>query len=152
MLKCTFAGHRQVYLKDAEQRIEKVVAEFSEQHSDIYFYCGGMGEFDYLCSKAVKKVKILNPDKKIKLFLIAPYMMQRINREREDLRWIYDEIIIPDELSDCYYKKAITARNRWMVDHCDFIITHVVRPYGGAWNTFRYAQEKGLYVLNIKDD
>ena len=151
MINCTFAGHKEVYLKDAELRIEAAILDLLEQDESVCFYCGGIGAFDELCSRTVKRMKILRQDKEIRLYLVIPYMMQRINKNKQELMSAYDEILFPDQLSVCHYKRAIYERNKWMIDRCQILISYVVRPFGGAWKMYQYARERELQIINLTD-
>lgn len=62
---------------------------------------------------------------------------------------LYDEIVIPDEISGVYYKAAISKRNRWVVDHADYLITYITTDHGGAYNTFRYALRKDCKIIEV---
>lgn len=98
-----------------------------------------------------EKQKGLNPDKEIKIYLVIPYMMQCVNRNKIELLRIYDEIILPEQMSSCHFKQAIFERNKWMVNCCQFLISYVTRPCGGAWKTLQYARERGLQIINLAD-
>lgn len=58
MINCTFAGHREVYLKNAELRIETAIQDLLKQNERVDFYCGGAGAFDELCSRAAKNRRV----------------------------------------------------------------------------------------------
>ncbi len=142
---CTFCGHR--YCN--ENLCERVKAEIENliiNGGVTVFYSGGMGEFDKMCESVVRTLK--HQYKQIKLYLIVPYMMSRINKEREYYEMLYDEIIIPD-LGDIYYKQAIGARNKWMVEQSDVILCHVMRSSGGAYKTYSYAKKLNKSLMMI---
>ena len=61
----------------------------------------------------------------------------------------YDNIIVPFELAGVHYKSVITKRNRWLVDNSDWLIAFVYRDFGGAYTTLRYAEKKGLQIVNL---
>ena len=148
MVGCTFAGHRTVLSGGMDKRIHKALASILEKHRDICFYCGGMGEFDILCAREAYKFKRGNPDRNILIYLILPYMMQKIQSGKGTSFELYDEIIIPGDIDALHYKQAIPQRNRWMVDHSQYLIAHVFR-HGGAWNTIKYAKKKNLTIYNL---
>ena len=62
---------------------------------------------------------------------------------------LYDDIIIPTELAGVYYKSAIKKRNRWLVDHSDFIIGYTIRNYGGAYEAIKYAMKSNKIVVKF---
>ena len=62
---------------------------------------------------------------------------------------MYDNIIIPPAIVGIHYKRAITARNRWMVDNSDLIISYIVRNYGGAADTVNYAKRTDKRIISF---
>ena len=108
-----------------------------------------MGEFDKLCSSAVRRAKHKYSDRDITLNIVFPYLTQELNREKYYYEQFYDGIIVPDEIAGTHYKSAITKRNRWMVQQSQILIAFVYRDYGGAYTTLKYAQKQGLQIENI---
>ena len=149
VLNCTFAGHREVLEPSIHNLLVDALEKIARKNNEITFYTGGMGEFDAMCGAAVRQLKRHFPEKKICLYLVCPYMTTSINRDAYYLKEQYDDVLIPSELMGCHYKSAITQRNRWLVDHSDTIITYVKRDYGGACTTKKYAERKGLIVINL---
>ena len=110
------------------------------------FYSGGMGDFDKICEKIVRRFKRNNEN--IKLCLILPYIKSNINNDPQYYTALYDEIIVPD-LANPHYKRAITMRNGWMVENSDIILSYVFRETGGAWTMLKYAEKSGVEYINI---
>ena len=117
MITCTFAGHREVF-GSCTQKIENALETLIESEDTLYCYVGGMGEFDGF-SAAVRNLKRKYPNKEIRLTLVLPYMQQKLNEYKEYYETSFDDILIPAELADIHYKRAIPARNRWLVDNSD---------------------------------
>lgn len=38
-----------------------------------------------------------------------------------------------------------------MVDHADLILAYIDHDYGGAYQTYRYAQKKSVPIINIAE-
>lgn len=110
-----------------------------------------MGEFDSQAASAVRILKNKYPKKVISLTLVLPYMQQKINKYKYYYDSLYDDIIIPQDLIGIHYKRSITIRNRWMVDHSDYIIAMVWRNYGGAYNTLSYAIKQKKQIIFLKN-
>ena len=72
-------------------------------------------------------------------------------QKRELLSFLYDEIILPSELDGANKKAAIPMRNRWMIDHSDFVISAVHRDFGGAYEAVAYAVRQGVPIIKIGD-
>ena len=149
MIACTFAGHREPFTTIDATRIPNYLHEALDDlmklDNRFHFYFGGMGWFDEQCARAVHSIKKLHPEKEIQLTLILPYP-----RKIEDAD-LYDEIHIPDEIRPLHYKAAIPARNRWLVEHSQYLIAYVAHSSGGAAKTLECARERGLTVRNLAD-
>lgn len=148
MIKCTFTGHRDVYGIRVSD-IVKILEELLHENGEMECFVGGMGQFDILCASAVRALRAKYREKKISLILVLPYMQKRINDNKDYYEQMYDLILIPDELSDMHYKRAIPARNRWMVDKADCVIAMVWREHGGAYTTLQYAEKRGKRIIRM---
>lgn len=104
------------FLKDEEKRERedgiRLGLQWLEEADEICFYSGGMGEFDAMSARAVRMLKQHHPEK------------QSVNEDKL-LKTLYDEIIIPMELTECHYKSAITKRKRWITDRCSHLICFI---------------------------
>lgn len=148
---CTFAGHREVFLSSVNQDIDNALSELVQSEDDYMFYSGGMGDFDFMCEAAVRRLKKRCPHLNIRLNLVLPYMTNQINRDKDYYESRFDNIIIPMDLMGVHYKAAIKKRNRWMVDQADKILAYVYRDFGGAFDTIKYALRTGKPVLNLAE-
>lgn len=149
MTVCVFAGHREVYQSGIDTKIEKAISSLLQTGDEFVFLTGGMGEFDKMCSSAVRNAKRNNPKLNISLTLVMPYMSNRLNKEKELYEYLYDEVIIPEEAANVYFKAAIKRRNQWMVKQANYVIAFVYRDYGGAFETVKYALKQGKTVINL---
>ena len=149
MITCTFAGHREpLTTTDAmiiPDRLQAALEELLKLDGQFHFRFGGMGWFDQQCARAVRSAKRLHPEKQMQLTLVLPYP-----RKIEDAD-LYDEIHIPDEIRPLHCKAAIPARNRWLVEHSQYLIAYVARSSGGAAKTLECARERGLTIWNLAD-
>ena len=48
-------------------------------------------------------------------------------------------------------KRAYQIRNRQMVDRSDLVVFYVEHNSGGAYQTMRYAQERGKQIVNLAE-
>lgn len=145
MKACCGFGHRNVF-ENISDKIDKAV-EYAINEGCELFYTGGMGEFDSLFSSAVRKAKKSCPS--IKLICVKPYMTKEINESKDYYAAIYDDVIIPQELMGIHYKKAITARNRWMIENSDIVISYTIRDHGGAYTALKYAEQNKKIIIYI---
>ena len=142
---CCGFGHREVF-ENIDYKLFNAIDE-ALAYGCTVFYTGAMGKFDELFSSAVRARKKTQPE--IKLICVKPYMTKEINEYGEYLYTLYDDIFIPTELAGVHYKSAIKKRNRWLVDHSDFIIGYTIRNYGGAYETIKYAMNNNKTVVQL---
>ena len=79
MIRCTFAGHRDICGVQAEDITEVLEEIIQYTESPIECFVGGMGKFDNLCAAAVRLLKRQYREKEISLILVLPYLQKRIN-------------------------------------------------------------------------
>lgn len=131
---------------DIEKPLREVMERLVKEQGVTKFYTGGMGEFDELFARVVRSMKRSDP--RLRLVLVLPYLTRQVAIEKEWYKSQYDEILIPAELDSVHPKAAITLRNRWMVDHSDFVVAVLRRDYGGAAEATRYAETRGKVVVH----
>ena len=147
MKACCGFGHRTI-LKNIENSLYAAVLSAAQEGCKT-FYTGGMGDFDAQFSSAVRKLRIRFPD--IKLICVKPYFTNEINTNGEYYAAMYDDIVIPPAIIGVHYKRAITARNRWMVDNSDLIVSYIIRDYGGAADTIKYAKRMDKKIISLAE-
>lgn len=152
MIRCTFAGHRDVTgisVSDIMAVLETIILKSDEV---IECLVRGMGKFDELSASAVRELKRKYRNRKINLVLVLPYMQQRINEDKAYYEMMYDEIIVPSHLDGEHYKKAIVLRNRWMVEQSEYVIAMVQRRYGGAFAMLQFAEKNKKIIFNLSNE
>lgn len=132
---CMFAGHAKIYDTDSiKPKLKNEIINLIENYGVTVFYNGGKGEFDWLCAKCIKELKLDYPF--IKSYLILAYKNESVINRYDN----FDDTIYPNmEVSPKY---AIIKRNEWMVDRSDFLIAYVHREWGGAYKTLTYAKKQ----------
>lgn len=78
------------------------------------------------------------------MILVLPYHV----KDEKYYEEFYDEVILPLE-EKTHFKAALTKRNEWLVDNSDLLIAYVENSMGGAYNTLKYAEKKGVRIINI---
>ncbi len=151
-LSCCFTGHRDIPLYLVPEISEKIRTEAERLIASgvTHFYTGGAVGFDMLALKVLTQLKKSVPS--MVLHVIAPCEghMKNWNEESkvEFCRLIEDA----DELkylSPFYFSGCMQVRNRYLVDHSSYCIAFLERNTGGSAYTVKYAEEKGLSVINI---
>lgn len=135
----TFCGHAQVSNEPRlKERLRDLLWELCENHA-VEFYLGGYGNFDTIACSVCAELRREMPQ--TKLFFISPYF----STSRQDP---YDGTIYPD--IECVpLKFAISARNKWMIEHTEIVVAYVEHAFGGAYQTLRYSQRKNKKIINL---
>ena len=136
----TFIGHKECYgvqAEDVRREVEKLIASGVTD-----FLNGGMGGFDWMCAKVVFDLKKSYPQ--IRNYLVIPYLTFNIAEPK-----YFDDIIYPEGFEKYHFKAAIPARNRYLVDNAAYALCYVTHGWGGAAQTLKRAQKKGLTIINL---
>ncbi len=143
---CCGFGHREVFC-DIKRELYTAIIRLIEERSVNVFYTGGNGEFDAQFASAVRWAKKLYPN--IKLYLVKPYMLQSLNKDKEFYNTYFNDVIIPQEMMGSHPKSAITKRNRWIIDKSDYVIAFVSREFGGAYAAVKYARKQNKTIIYL---
>ena len=143
---CCFFGHR-----DADAGIQSMLYAVAEKHITQYkgttFYVGGYGDFDRMSVCILHELKQKYPH--IETIFVVAYLPT--GKELEYDRHLYSETLYPEGLETVPRRFAVTHRNRWMVEHSDYLIAYVRKGYGCARTAMRFALKKGKQVINLYD-
>ena len=85
------------------------------------FLVGRNGEFDVYAAALVKHAQREFGKENNDITLVLPYYVSDL----EYYEKYYDDIIIPETVYGSHPKRAITLKNRWMVEKADLIIVYV---------------------------
>ena len=110
-------------------------------HSVNNFYVGNHGHFDALVLKALRELKRQHPE--ITYCVVLAYLPRKV------LPYETEETVYPEGLETVPPRFSIIHRNRWMVDHSDFVISALSVDFGGAAEAVRYAEARGKEVVRI---
>ena len=147
--RVTFFGHRRIDdVIEIENQLLPILQELIEEHMFVNFYVGRNGEFDEVVASLIKLVQKATQRDNSTLTLVLPYPV----KDLEYYEKYYDDIIIYEAEKKPHFKRAITERNRSMIDMVDLVIVYVDKQEGGAYEAMRYAQlqSKELVVLRGK--
>lgn len=148
----SFFGHRRIYNScKIEERLETIIKELLSQKEYVEFLVGRNGDFDFIVSSAILRIRKEYYEHNSSLVLILPYMIAEYRDNIKTFSEYYDEIEISLEASNAHYKSAIRIRNKEMVDRSDLVICYVENSRGGAYNALCYAQKKNKVVINLFD-
>ena len=138
MSACTFFGHRECYSLD-EQVLIDAIEDLIRNGVDT-FYVGNQGQFDSAVYTCLNQLRIRHPQ--IRVCVVLAYLPTAKNECDDPADTMYPEI-------EGHPKFAIERRNRWMIDHSDFLLCHINHTWGGAYKFARLAKRRGKTVINL---
>lgn len=149
---CCFTGHRKIPPEERAgitDRLERVIVSLYQQGIRAYEAGGALG-FDALAASTVIRLRRDYPD--MKLILVLPCQTQTRGWRPEDVTE-YERIKAQaDEVfytAQQYTKGCMHKRNRYMVDNSGVCVCYLTRDSGGTAYTVRYAEKKGLAIVNV---
>ncbi len=142
------SGHRSVE-KDLDiKKLKTVFERLIEKGIDTFLIGMAVG-FDTLCFQILEKIR---KEKEIKIIACVPCPSQADRfsfwqkREYNRLLSVADEKVV---LSGEYTPSCMQKRNMYMVDNSSCVICYLNKNKGGTFNTVKYAEKKGVPVINM---
>ena len=136
MSTCFFIGHREA----PDTLLDKLSAEV-ERHITEYgvtdFVVGRYGRFDGMAAKCVKAAKKRHPE--VTLTLLLPY--HPYDRPTPTPPG-FDGTFYPPGMETVPKRAAIVRANRYMVEHCDYLIAYVRHSVGNTWDLVGYTRRR----------
>lgn len=150
---CCFTGHRDITKKKAMElyfEIQKTAEYLINEKGVVYFGAGGALGFDMTAEKAILKLKKKYPF--IKLILVLPCknftsrwtMMDKLTMN--SIIRQADKVVYASEKFTPY---CLNLRNRRLVNHSKYCISHLTKGTGGTAYTVSYAEENELEIINL---
>lgn len=149
----SFFGHR--ILENSllvERRLEILIRKLLTEKEYVEFLVGRDGEFDQIVSSTIRRCKREYRSDNSAHVLILPYPTAEFRNNEESFWEYYNEIEICGSSESNYFKAAHQKRNREMVDRSHLVIFCIQHESGGAWQTMKYAQRRGVPTINLNDD
>jgi len=104
---CAFFGHRECFGLD-ESRLEAAIEHAIVEYGCSVFWCGGMGAFDWLAARKVRKLKARYPH----IRCVRVYAYLPVGKDPNEERC--DESFVPDGLETALRRAAIPgAMHGW---------------------------------------
>lgn len=120
------------------EAVERHIVEFGVTE----FVVGQYGAFDRMAARAVREAKQRHPQ--VSLVLLLPYYRP----EKIDGEW--DGTFYPPGMETVPKRLAIVQANRYMVNHCDYLIAYA-RTVGNSRELVEYARKRGKHVENLAE-
>lgn len=160
---CAFTGYRPEKLpfgQDEESpgcmRLKQQIFCETLQMTDrgVTTFLSGMARgVDTWAAETVLQLRTVLPPGEIQFWAILPYAGQAdawnaVDRERyRGLLARADKVVC---LSETYTQGCMQTRNRYLVDHANFLIAVYDGKPGGTRYTVEYARKKGLEIVQIE--
>ena len=144
MPTCFFIGHREApdsLLPQLSAEVERHITELGATD----FVVGTYGWFDAMAARTVKVAKKSHPE--VTLTLLIPYHPFDRPIPTPDG---FDGTFYPPGMENVPKRVAIVRANRYMVDHCDYLIAYAWHPASNARELVEYArrrERKGLIQI-----
>lgn len=138
MRKTAFIGHRRIRQNNLAEELNLTIE--GQIHSGCtHFIVGSHGEFDRLALSACRTLRKQYPE------LVIEVVITSFGQRYDDIATVLYEI------EEVHYKRRITLSNQKMIDECDTLICYVDEGayQSGAKTALRYAQKKGLHIVNL---
>ena len=148
-----FTGHRK--LNENENLInERLFSVIENLVSEGFtrFIAGGALGFDTLAAYAVLEIRETHPH--ISLAIAIPHRNQAgswSDEEKDEYKKILEAADEQILLSENYFRGCFHVRNRYMVDNSTVCVAYLLEEKGGTFSTVKYAQKKGLRVINLAE-
>ena len=121
------------------QVLKQAIEELVTQGVDT-FYVGNQGQFDRAVYSCLKQLRKEHPH--IRVCIVLAYLPTEKSEYDDMTDAMYPEI-------ECHPKFAIERRNRWMIDHSDFLLCHINHTWGGAYKFAQLAKRRSKTVINL---
>ena len=151
---CCFTGHRYISQKERkslEYRLNKVILHLYKQKV-LYYGAGGALGGDTVAAQTVICLRERCPG--MKLILVLPCLTQTRGwreegvAEYERIKAQADKVVY---ISQQYTPGCMHKRNRHLVDNSGICVCYLTQESGGTAYTVRYAEQKGLEIINCAD-
>ena len=147
MKTCTFFGHRDAPTNYTYE-LKNILIDLVDNEGVDTFLVGNNGRFDSMVLSILKEFASVY--KHITYDVVVSKMPGKKELEKYS-NYDCEHTMYPFILETTPPRFAIDARNKWMVQQADYVVTYVVKNYGGAAKFKEYAEKKGKKVINLAD-
>lgn len=151
-LVCCFTGHRslgEAQMRGLSETLDRVLESLIRRNITV-FRAGGAIGFDTLAALKVLEKKECYPHVQLHLYLPC---RDQTNGWNETNRRAYAYILSRADEVVCLHERYVSGcmleRNRRMVQGSHCCVGYCTSSKGGSAYTLRYAEKKGLRVINI---
>ena len=150
-MTCCFTGHRVIPQTEFNEVKEKLFTAIGNLVDEgvTHFIAGGALGFDSLAAETVLEIK---KTKNVTLEIAVPCIGQENkwnNKQKESYKKILEKADKVTVLSEKYVTGCMHARNKYMVDSSDIVITYYRGKRGGTYETYFYAEINNKRIVNV---
>lgn len=148
---CCFTGHRELGYDFDVSALRSAIADLIERGVTTFITGGALG-FDTVAASEVIAFK--KKGCQIQLHIYAPCNNQSERwsfKDKQTYKVILKDVDFVSVPNTPYYDGCMRARNYKMVDASAYCIAYYNRARTGTGQTVRYAESKGLEVINISN-
>lgn len=142
MSACTFFGHRDCPAS-IRSSLRAVLIHLIETEGVTSFFVGNQGAFDAAAQSVLRDLQSQYPA--ITCTVVLAYMPRQ--PENDGLA-----TMLPEGIEKVPKRFAISWRNRWMLDHADYVVTYVTHAWGGAAQFAVRARKQGKRVYPLGEE
>lgn len=142
MSVCTFFGHRDCPAS-IRSSLYAVLIRLIETEGVTSFFMGNQGAFDAAVQSVLRDLQSNYPA--ITCTVVLAYMPRQ--PENDGLA-----TMLPEGIEKVPKRFAISWRNRWMLDHADYVVTYVTHAWGGAAQFAVRARKQGKRVYPLGEE
>lgn len=149
-----FTGHRSIAEDKAiliPRALDTVISGLIAMGAKSFRLGGAVG-FDTIAALSVLEAKEKYPH--ITLDLILPCRDQAEKWDEHNVKaynYVLERADSVSYVCDTYRRGCMYERNRRLVDGSDMVVAYLEKKDGGSAYTYRYAEEKGVEIINIYD-
>lgn len=149
---CCFSGHRKLPASEIEHIVRRLNIEVDVlvRQGVTDFIVGGALGFDQIAASLIAAKKEMRAN--IRLIFALPCHNQDAQWSSEQKRLYRALLMEADEVryvSEEYSSDCMKKRNYYMVDNSGYCICALLNARSGTAQTVRYAQQKGLCIINV---
>lgn len=145
MSACTFFGHRN-FPESIKPQLRELLIDLIENHAVDTFYVGNQGGFDYMVRALLRDLSQQYPH--ISYSVVLAYLPTHRNEfDTHD----FSDTMLPEGIEAVPKRFAISWRNKWMIRQSDFVVTYIVRSWGGAAKFAEAAEKQGKTIFRLGD-
>ena len=139
---CGFCGHSDAP-ESLRVELKETIVDLIREKNVHLFYVGNHGGFDRMVLGVLQELQASFPV--MRYYVVLAYHPQLSAPVSPDAPTIF-----PEDLETVPKRAAIPRRNKWLVEHSDYLVSYVVRSFGGAAQTLAYAERRNVRIIRLK--